>query len=804
MRRPLTDCLLTPVVALAQRFGMRTKLLFVSAVLVVPLVANTLQLANLGLADIELTKSELRGAKGIDVVTSIIVLAQTQRGQTNLLLSGNQSIEGELAKTRSSLAAALASSEAQLVTVLDASLKSEWQKRRETLTRLSSVSTGADRKQVFADHSIEIEAMRHLVFRIAEVSGLMLDPAAPSYLLMDLAVERVIPWIEFMGRARGGGAGLLARTDATDVETMRVLDLAGRSESSTDDITKKLDALARAGEAPLKKWDEARTGAEKFAAAIKAGFAAAPPSGDAGVFLATGSTAVRAALDFRAESAARLESILEQRLADAYRSLLLGVGTCVLVLLLIAFLLSGFYRATTLGLNDLAHAMTRVAGGDLSVKLTMPGRDEIAQTGQKLEGMVSHLSELVAEVRSNSDLIATTGRKMVADNHALAERTKSQTRNIEESTTSIRHVSATVAQNASAAAHASDLAHSLVGSAEGNRKSLDHLSTGMAELQQTSKRMNDILGAIDGIAFQTNILALNAAVEASRAGEHGRGFAVVAAEVRQLAQRCQSEASEIRKLIQTSSGNVDRAVTDLSGVRSAVDKMLVGIQQASQSMQVIAAGSMEQSASLEQVVDSIGSLDALAQQNSDLVSQTSERSERLLGRAAKLEASVKSFRVRQGTATEARSMVERAAERISAAGINAAIAEFQDVQGRFVDRDLYVFSFNRQGVFRLSGPAKEKVGKTVYDVAGQQQGAILLEGAWRAADKGGGWANYAITNPITGALQAKSSYICKVDGDWLIGCGFYVRDGGADDGVAAASPVTANQPVRLPAMRLAT
>jgi methyl-accepting chemotaxis protein len=804
MHRTLTTRLLAPMVALAQRFSMRTKLLFVAAVMLVPLLVTTLQLAHLGLAEIEFTKSELRGSRAIDVVTSIIVLTQTQRSQTNLLLSGNTAVENDLAKTRSSLTAALSASEAQLSTVLDASMMADWQKRREALGRLSRESSGADRKRVFADHSAEIEAMRYLVFRIAEVSGLMLDPAAPTYLLMDLAVERVIPWIEFMGRARGSGAGLLARTDATDVETMRVLDLSGRLESATNDIAVKLEALARTGEVPLSKWDDAKKGTDKFIAAIKVGFGSAPPSGDASAFFATGSASIQAALAFRAEAAARLDLLLEQRLAGAYRLLAIQVGTGVAILLLIAYLLTGFYRATLLGLRDLSEAMTRVAQGDLSARLTMSGRDEIAKTGQTLEGMVSNLSELVAEVRSNSELIATTGRKMVADNHALAERTESQTRNLEESATSIRHVSETVAQNASSAAHASDLAHSLVSSAQGNRKSLDNLTGGMAELQQTSKRMNDILGAIDGIAFQTNILALNAAVEASRAGDHGRGFAVVAAEVRQLAQRCQAEASEIRKLIRTSSGNVDRAVTDLSGVRSAVETMLAGIQQASESMQVIAAGSMEQSASLEQVVESIGSLDALAQQNSDLVGQTSERSERLLGRAAKLEESVKTFRVRQGTATEARSMVERAAEKISAVGINAAIAEFQDAQGRFVDRDLYVFSFNRQGVFRLSGPAKEKVGKTVYDVAGQQQGAILLEGAWRAADKGGGWANYAITNPITGALQAKSSYICKVDGDWLIGCGFYVRDSGADHGVAAASPVTVNQPVRLPAMRLAT
>jgi hypothetical protein len=143
---------------------------------------------------------------------------------------------------------------------------------------------------------------------------------------------------------------------------------------------------------------------------------------------------------------------------------------------------------------------------------------------------------------------------------------------------------------------------------------------------------------------------------------------------------------------------------------------------------------------------------------------------------------VKSFRVRQGTAAEAKALVERAAKYIADLGWSGAILDFQDATGKFIDRDLYLFSFNRDGVFRLSGPAKEKIGKNVYDIAGQVQGRILLEGARQAADQGGGWANYAITNPLTGAIQPKSSWIVPLDNGWLLGCGFYVREIDKTDG----------------------
>lgn len=782
MKRILPSSVLSPAVAVAVRFGMRTKLILLGFLLLFPLLALTAYLISVTRADVATTKAEIKGVRAVEAITSAVALVQEHRDQLNILLAGNLSIEPDLSATRSKLVAAMSFAEHEIDATLGHDLAREWRKRQDSVGRLAQIRDGADRKYSSAAHRDEIEQMRHFVFRSAESSGLLLDHVAPSYLLMDMMVERVIPWAELMAHIRGRGAGLLNHQEGGETEAISLLDLAFQLEQMTDDISLKLDALKRTGEEVPKRWVSAQQNARALSAATRQAFASYPPTGDSKAFFAAGTASISAVFDFRSQVARRLESILEGRVADAERLLVTKLGFCFLTIGLLTYFLAGFYRASLDSLANLSAAMATVATGDLSVKVEIAGRDEIARTGQTLERMVSQLSELVAEVRSNAELIGTTGRKMVDDNQSLSDRTQSQTRNLEEAATSIRSVSEMVAQNAAAASHASDLAHSLVSTAGTNRKSIDALSTGMEELQQTSRRMNDILGAIDSIAFQTNILALNASVEASRAGDHGRGFAVVAFEVRQLAKRCQGEASAIRKLIQTSADNVDRAVSDLSGVRRGVDDMLGGIQNASIGLQKIAAGSMDQSVSLEQVVQSIGSLDELAQQNGDLVTHTSERAYRLLDRASALENSVKSFRVRQGTAAEAKALVERAAKHIADLGWSGAILDFQDATGKFIDRDLYLFSFNRDGVFRLSGPAKEKIGKNVYDIAGQVQGRILLEGARQAADQGGGWANYAITNPLTGAIQPKSSWIVPLDNGWLLGCGFYVREIDKTDG----------------------
>jgi len=297
----------------------------------------------------------------------------------------------------------------------------------------------------------------------------------------------------------------------------------------------------------------------------------------------------------------------------------------------------------------------------------------------------------------------------------------------------------------------------------------------MGPLEVTSRRMSEIIGVIDGIAFQTNLLALNAAVEAARAGEQGRGFAVVAAEVRNLAKRSQGAAAEIRGLIAESSARVGETVAGIKRINETMESLISGIGEIALNVNVMAEGSASQSEALEEVVHAVGDLDVLTNENSELVQRASANSDRMIAQASTLEISVGDIQLRQGTADQARQMVFDAIVHVRSKGLDAAAADFHDKQGPFIDRDLYVFVFDRSGYYIVHGATPEKDGSPLSASAGLDAGQ-LVQDAWNVCDQEqGGWVNYTITNPLNGEVQAKSSYVMPLDDNCLIGCGCYLN-----------------------------
>jgi len=297
----------------------------------------------------------------------------------------------------------------------------------------------------------------------------------------------------------------------------------------------------------------------------------------------------------------------------------------------------------------------------------------------------------------------------------------------------------------------------------------------MGPLEVTSRRMSEIIGVIDGIAFQTNLLALNAAVEAARAGEQGRGFAVVAAEVRNLAKRSQGAASEIRGLIAESSSRVGDTVKSITEVNTTMESLVSGIGEIAMNINVMAEGSASQSAALEEVVHAVGDLDVLTQENTELVNRASDNSDRLIHQAATLESSVHDIQLRQGTADQARNMVFKAMEHIRSVGYDQAARDFHDPRFGFIDRDMYIFIFDRAGYYVVHASMPEKDGTDLRSAPGLDADKLVAD-AWEVCDRDqGGWVNYTITNPVTREVQAKTSYVEPLDADRLLGCGCYLN-----------------------------
>ncbi len=389
--------------------------------------------------------------------------------------------------------------------------------------------------------------------------------------------------------------------------------------------------------------------------------------------------------------------------------------------------------------------------------------------------MISNMSSMVANIRTAAVMLGDTGKKLVQDTRSLAERAEAQGQHLQQTSLHVKHVSETVARNAQAAQEVSMMTASLHTEADGAGKMMTQAMQSMGPLEVTSKRMSEIIGAIDGIAFQTNLLALNAAVEAARAGEQGRGFAVVAAEVRNLAKRSQSAAAEIRGLIAESSARVGDTVANIRRINETMESLISGIGEIAMNVNVMAEGSASQSAALEEVVHAVGDLDVLTHENAELVNRASYNSDRMIGQASTLEISVGDIRLRHGTADQARQLVFDALVHIRTAGFEQAVRDFHDPQGGFIDRDMYIFVFDRAGFYVVHGSMPEKDGSDLRAIVGLDADK-LIEDAWYECDQEqGGWVTYTITNPVTRDVQAKASYVMPLDDDRLIGCGCYLN-----------------------------
>ena len=307
-------------------------------------------------------------------------------------------------------------------------------------------------------------------------------------------------------------------------------------------------------------------------------------------------------------------------------------------------------RAIVRPLHAAIRTAQRIAQGDLSTEVHVRGRDETGDLLRALADMNQNLRQLVGEVSGGAHMVADTSAQIAQGNQDLSQRTEEQASTLEETASSMEELTSTVSLNAQNARQASQLAMGASDVARKGGQVVGQVVSTMAGISESSRKIGDIIGVIDGIAFQTNILALNAAVEAARAGEQGRGFAVVAAEVRNLAQRSAAAAKEIKGLIGESVDKVDTGAKLVDNAGKTMDEIVASVKKVSDLIAEIAAASEEQDAGIQQVNTAVTQMDQVVQQNASLVEEAAAATESMKSQAASLLQMVARFKLNEGQA----------------------------------------------------------------------------------------------------------------------------------------------------------
>jgi methyl-accepting chemotaxis protein len=348
-----------------------------------------------------------------------------------------------------------------------------------------------------------------------------------------------------------------------------------------------------------------------------------------------------------AQSELLMASMNKQRI-DTERTTSIRLFTILLVTVVVgAAIMVWLVRSITKPLNEAVEIARTVASGDLSMQINITGTDEIGMLLRSLKEMHDSLAEIVGKVRAGTESIALVSKEIAEGNQDLSARTEEQARSLEETAASMEELTTTVKRNGENAGQASKLASDASSVAVRGGEAVAQVIHTMGSINESSKKIVDIIGVIDGIAFQTNILALNAAVEAARAGEQGRGFAVVASEVRNLAQRSAAAAKEIKGLIGDSVDKVETGSRLVGQAGTTMNEVVNSVQRVTSIISEIAVASGEQNAGIDQINSAVSQMDAVTQQNAALVEQAAAAAEALQQQAASLALAVSVFKIHE-------------------------------------------------------------------------------------------------------------------------------------------------------------
>jgi methyl-accepting chemotaxis protein len=643
--------------------GFLGKLLLWQKLLVIGLLAAILSLVPLGLylnesnKALDVVQMELRGITPSQTLLHLVQLMQQQRGLSLALLSGN---DPALTASLQSRQQALAQSHEEVQATLGQMLKQQsvpaeidrqWQQFRQDWQALSGKlqQKAISGEQSFALHTASIHQVLLMGDALGDYFGLSLDPEVDSYYLVVAGLTQLPALTEELGRLRARGALLLGQQQVSPQEKARLGDLLERVGEREQALKVSLEKSLQANpalrmrlEPDLKRLLAATMQARQLAQ--QQIMDASTPGHDPERYRTQVTGAIDQLYAFDRVAMKELDWVLQARLSQMQKSKYgLLAGFALLALCGIGFAWMVVASITQPLLKAVALAK-RVAQGDLSSAADSSAIDEVGQLLHALHDMNQSLLHIVSQVRSGTDLISSASHQVASGNADLAGRTQNQASSLEQTAAATEQLLSTVKQNGENAQVANGLAHSASEVARRGGQVVAQVVDTMGSINDSSKKIVDIISVIDGIAFQTNILALNAAVEAARAGEQGRGFAVVATEVRNLAQRSAAAAREIKGLIVDSVQKVEQGGHLVDQAGHTMQEIVQSVARVTDIMSEISSASAEQVLGIEQINQAIAQMDDMTQQNAALVEQASASASAMQQQAGALVQLVSVFR----------------------------------------------------------------------------------------------------------------------------------------------------------------
>jgi methyl-accepting chemotaxis protein len=599
---------------------------------------------------------EAQGIAPAKSLLKVIQLTQQHRGLTAMVLRGQAAQEAPRAAKQQEVDRAVEAATALAEQRDPTSVyRTAWTRNaKDWVTLRERVSArNLEPADSFAAHTRLVADLLLTMEESADEFGLSLDPELDSYKLM-LATNFTLPALsEELGKMRAIGAGMLAAKAAGAAEqteiaaiTVRAQELITRMMRDFDKASGHNAQMKEKLAAPMRNAvDGAQASLQLAREQLLVKQASSYASAD---YFAHVTKAIDRLIEVNEQGMTYLAATLEARVAAQRREL------AAMILLMLAMIGIGAWvavaaaRSITRQLGGEPAAVMEMAAaiarGDLTATLSVPRGSENSIVGT-MARMRASLAETVGVVRNASEAIATGSSQIAGGSIDLSQRTEEQASNLQETAASMEQLNSTVKNSADSAQQAAQLARAASHVAARGGEVVSQVVSTMGEIQGSSQRIADIIGTIDGIAFQTNILALNAAVEAARAGEQGRGFAVVAGEVRSLAQRAADAAKEIKGLITNSVDKVGAGTRLVDEAGRTMGELVQQVRRVSDLISEISAATQEQTSGIDQVNTAVTQLDQVTQQNAALVEQSTAAAESLKEQAKQLVQSVSVFRL---------------------------------------------------------------------------------------------------------------------------------------------------------------